>query len=615
MHLSYNEMRVRASKFASEWQDAHYEKGETQSFYDDFFDVFGVKRRSVARYEAQVARLGQHRGFIDLFWPGVLLVEQKSAGRSLESAREQAFSYFDALQESEKPRYLLLSDFQTFELLDVDERDEIAFPLSDLSKHVERFGFINGREKRTFVDQDPVNNHAAEVMGRLHDALKDSGYTKELDLFLVRILFCLFADNTGIFEPRDILLEFLETCTREDGSDVGERLLRLFQVLQTPQDKRQSNLDEDLARFPYVNGDLFAERLSFPDFDSKMRQALIEACRFDWSKVSPAIFGSLFQSVMAPKERRQQGAHYTTEKNILKVIEPLFMDDLRTEFKRIKARKDSRRQSELAAFHERLSQMKLLDPACGCGNFLIIAYRELRKLELDLIKARLGDNQQLHMDAAELSRITVNQFYGIELDPFAAEIAKTALWMMDHIMNNELSTRFGLVFVRIPLEGTPHILCDDALETEWSELLPPQECSYVLGNPPFGGAKFQTKSQRAQVHRIANLGKSGGTLDYVCAWFIKAGAYIQQGHAKIGFVATNSVTQDEQVAQFAPLLFQRFGIEIIFAHRTFAWGSDARGKAHVHVVILGLGLAARATPKRRLFSYEDINGDPHRKRA
>ena len=614
MRLSWNEIRTRASKFVREWADAAYEKGETQSFYNEFFEIFGVRRRSVARYEEHVKKLDNRSGFIDLFWPGVLIVEQKSEGRDLEVAYGQAGEYFDSLPERDRPRYILVSDFQSFELHDLDEGEQTSFALVDLPSHVEAFGFILGVQRRIFRDQDPVNVEASASMGRLHEALEASGYSgHDLEVFLVRTVFCLFADDTGIFEPRDLFLDLLETRTREDGSDLGPALARLFQVLNTPVDQRQAKLDEDLARFPYVNGDLFAARLTIPDFDAAMRSALIDACRFDWAAISPAIFGALFQSVMDAAERRAQGAHYTTEKNILKVIGPLFLDDLRAEFNRLRARKDKRRGGELTAFQKRLGGMKFFDPACGCGNFLIIAYRELRELEIDLIRELRrgrGDEAQRMLDATDLSQITVDQFYGIEIGEFPVRIAETALWMMDHIMNNRLSLAFGRSYVRIPLEGSPHILNADALETDWTALLPPEECSYVFGNPPFGGAKFQSEEKRAQVRRIAALGKSGGTLDYVTAWFIKAGEYVQRGPGRIGFVATNSITQGEQVAQLWPILFTRANLEIAFAHRTFAWGSDARGKAHVHVVIIGLDSRKDTRAKKRLFSYPDINGEP-----
>ncbi len=595
-----------AAAFADKWREAAYEKGETQSFYNDFFQIFGVERRAVARYEAHVAKLDNRRGFIDLFWPGVLIVEQKSAGRGLVRAYGQAGDYVNALPDNQRPRYILVSDFQTFELHDLDERDTAAFPLTDLHAHVERFGFILGVQRRTFRDQDPANVRAAELVGLLHDALAASGYQgHDLERFLVRIVFCLFADDTGIFEPRDIFLDFIETRTSEDGSDTGSRLAELFQVLNTPEAERQTTLDEDLARFPYVNGALFDGPLSIPFFDAAMRAALLNACRFDWSNISPAIFGALFQSVMEPTERRAQGAHYTTEQNILKVIEPLFLDDLRAEFARLKSRRDNRRRANLLKFQEKLGQLRFLDPACGCGNFLIIAYRELRLLEIDILRELRA--------MAYLSRVDVDQFYGIELGEFPARIAEIALWIMDHIMNNRFSLEFGRLYRRIPLQKAPHVVHGDALEIDWSEVLPAKQCAYVLGDPPFVGAKYQTAEQRAQVRRIAGLGGSGGTLDYVSAWLIKAGAYAK-GRTRISFVATNSTTQGEQVGQLWPILFGRCGLEIAFAHRTFAWGSDARGKAHVHVVILGLDRRANTRNEKRLFSYPDLNGDPEETR-
>jgi len=614
VRLSWNEIRARAGRFAGEWAGQGYEKGQTQLFYRDFFEVFGVPVRRVASFEEPVRRLGDRRGYIDLFWKGVLLVEQKSRGRDLKKARAQALDYFPGIRDSELPRYLLLSDFQSFELIDLDTGEEIAFDLASLPEHVEKFGFIIGVEKRTFRDQDPVNIQAAERVGRLHDALANSGYRGyDLERFLVRVVFCLFADDTGIFEPRDIFLDLIEHRTREDGSDVGSTLTQLFQVMDTPESNRQAVLDEDLARFPYVNGRLFSEPLRIPAFDSEMRERLLEACRFDWSNISPAIFGSLFQSVMDQKKRRAIGAHYTTEKNILKVIEPLFMDGLRAEFDRMKALKRGRSQ-KLHAFLERLADLTFFDPACGCGNFLIIAYRELRQLEMEALRL-LYDSGQLDMMAETLSRVNVHQFHGIEIEEFPALIAETALWMMDHLMNNRLSLEFGQVYLRIPLTSSPHIVHGDALEIDWGGMLSPERCDFVFGNPPFVGAKYQSKAQRGQVKEIAEPLGAGGTLDYVAAWFLKAGEYATKAaqagrRLRIGFVATNSITQGEQVAQLWPVLFDHFKLEIAFAHRTFSWGSEARGAAHVHVVIVGLERAEYAPAKRRLFSYPDLKGDP-----
>ena len=618
MRLSWNEIRSRAAEFSREWADATYEKGEAQSFYNDFFEIFDVKRRSVARYEEHVKKLNNKSGFIDLFWPGVLLVEQKSAGHNLADAYEQAGDYFDALPERERPRYILVSDFQKFELHDLDTREQTDFTLKDLPSHVENFGFILGVERKTFRDQDPANIKAAELVGRLHDALDEAGYRgHDLERFLVRIVFCLFADDTGIFEPRDIFLDFIETRTREDGSDLGPLLTQLFQVLDTPDDKRSTMLDEDLAHFPYINGDLFRGRLDIPSFNKTMRTRLLDACHFDWSNISPAIFGALFQSVMEPAERRAQGAHYTTEKNILKVIEPLFLEDLRAEFKKVKTLK-SNRKKRLQTFQKKLGNLKFFDPACGCGNFLIIAYRELRLLEIEVIRELRSMENKLVPDelyVTILSLVNVNQFYGIELGEFPARIAETALWMMDHIMNNLLSLEFGETYVRIPLKESPHIRHGDALETNWTELLSPEHCSFVFGNPPFIGQSYQSKHQRQQMRILLDpKGKRAGSLDYVAAWFIKAGRYVQTSKTRIAFVSTNSIAQGEQAAQIWPILFDLYKLEIAFAHRTFAWGSDARGMAHVHVVIIGLDKREHARAEKQLFSYPNVNGEPEETR-
>ena len=607
MRLSWGEIRIRAAAFTDRWKDAGYEKGETQTFYNEFFNVFGVSRQSVGRYEQHVRKLDNSSGYIDLFCPGTLIVEQKSKGRDLEEAYGQAGEYFDALLEHERPRYILVSDFQTFELHDLAEREEVTFRLDELPQHVESFGFIIGVHRRTFRDQDPANIGAAELVGKLHDALDKSGYRgHHLEQFLVRIVFCLFADDTGIFDTRDMFLDFIESRTNEDGSDTGAKLIELFQVLNTPESKRQTTRDEDLVRFPYINGDLFKDRLDIPAFDSTMRNALLDACYFDWSNISPAIFGALFQSVMDPVERRASGAHYTTEKNILKVIEPMFMDDLRTKFNHLKTRRDSRRIADLRRFQESLGQIRLFDPACGCGNFLIIAYRELRELEIDVLN-EITDRQKDISDIA--SRIDVDQFYGIETIKFPALIAETALWMMDHIMNSRLSLEFGHTYRRIPLERSPHIHVGNALETNWNDILPARECSYILGNPPFVGHQWRTKQQQADMARV--WGKDGqvNRLDYVTCWFKVAALYTKANRdIQIAFVSTNSITQGEQCGILWPVLFGH-DLTIRFAHRTFQWSSEVRGRAAVHCVIIGLTYSSEI--KCTIYEYEHIQGDPY----
>lgn len=610
MRLGWDEIKRRAKAFSEEWRDAHYEKGETQSFYNDFFDIFGIKRRQVAVYEKLVQGLdANRRGFIDLFWPGTLIVEQKSAGKDLLAAQMQASEYFNWLPQRDQPRFILTCDFQRWNLIDLDDNGrELSFRLADLHKHVTAFDFMLGR-KVSFETQAGVTIKAAELIGKLHDALEESGYIgHDLEQLLVRLLFCLFADDTGIFQPKDIFLQLIENDTRPEGSDVGRVLNDLFDVLDTPEDSRQSTLQAELNAFPYVNGRLFAGRLRTAHFTAAMREHLLDAAKHDWSGVSPAIFGSLFQSVMDAKERRAKGAHYTTEANILKVIGPLFLDDLKAELAAIVSRKTSR-ERELAKFQDKLTRLTFFDPACGCGNFLVIAYREIRRLELECLKAQYGDQQ---IDAALLSRVTVDQFYGIEYEEFPARIAEVAMWMMDHIANNEINEAFRLNYARIPLKDSAHILHGDALETDWSGLLPPERCSYIMGNPPFVGFVWRSSAQQEQFARLVSAyGVKSSRLDYVAAWFIKAGQYLQHNRRiRIAFVATNSITQGEQVAQLWPILFDRHGLEIAFAHRTFSWGSEARGKAHVHVVIIGLAHRDHEPAEKRLFSYPDIKGDP-----
>ena len=613
MRLSWNEMRDRARAFAAEWADATDEKRESQSFWNEFFDVFGVRRRSVARYEEHVKRLDDSHGYIDLFWPGRLLVEQKSEGRSLADAAEQAGSYFDALRESDRPRYLLLCDFRHFELRDLDEGEDWHIPLSALAENIERFAFIPELGVRRFREQDPANVDASELVGSICHQLQESGYVGDhLHSLMARLVFCLFADDTGIFE-QDLLLNLIDDRMREDGSDVGGWLCQLFDVLNTPEAERQTILDRDLAKFPYINGDLFKGAVPPPAFDLGLREALLDAANFDWSRISPAIFGALFQSVLDSGERRRSGAHYTTEQNILKVIEPLFLDQLRADFEQIKARVPGRgRARALRQLQQRIANLTVLDPACGCGNFLIIAYRELRELEIDILKELYPANRRTAaLDIAQLSLVNVDHFYGIELLEFPAKIAETALWMMDHLMNRRLGHEFGKWYTRIPLRASPHIIRADALEIDWNDVLPARQCSYVLGNPPFGGFVYRDGGKREQAkQRLRDLGAIGARLDYVAAWFLKAGDYFRGRNARIAFVATNSISQGEQVPQLWPALFDRYGLEITFAHGTFRWGSEAPGTAHVDVVIVGMANRGADDVPRRLFTYDAEDGEP-----
>jgi len=606
MPLSWNEIKDRAMKFSREWADESSEDAEAQSFWNGFFDVFGVPRRRLATFERKVKKIDGKDGYIDLLWKGVLLVEHKSRGKNLDRAHKQASDYFHGLTDAELPKYLLVSDFARFRLYDLEsDAEPVEFGLKDLHKQVRRFGFIAGYQARSFKEEDPVNVQAAERMGKLHDALKAAGYEGHaLEVLLVRLLFCLFADDTGIFPPHTFH-ELLAQRTSADGADIGQWLAQLFQTLNTDIDRRQKTLDVQLTEFPYVNGKLFAEPLPLAAFDTKMRGLLLDASLLDWSRISPAIFGSMFQSVMDAKARRNLGAHYTSEKNILKLIGPLFLDDLKAELARI-----GHTEGKLKAFHTKLAHLRFLDPACGCGNFLVIAYRELRLLELEVLR-------RLHPEGAssralwvtEEVQVDVDQFYGIEIEEFPAQIAQVAMWLMDHQMNMQVSEAFGNYFARLPLKKSPMIVHGNALRIDWNDVVPKEQLSYILGNPPFGGKHYQNKEQREDQSSVTLGIKSGSDLDFVANWFIKAAEYTQNTPVMAAFVATNSITQGEQVSLLWDHLLNRFHILIEFAHRTFKWSNEARGKAAVHCVIIGFG---QSVPGQcRLFEYEQPDGSPH----
>lgn len=500
MPISWNEIRHNAVEFSRDYARDTQEDAEAQTFWNDFFKVFGVKRRLVASFEARVKNLDGEWSYIDCFWRGTLLVEHKSRGKSLEKAESQAMEYIQALKDEgrdkEIPQYIIVSDFARIAIHDLETGDSFSFPLSELHKRVELFGFIAGYKQHKFDAEDPINIEAVERLGELHDALKEGGYEgHDLERFLVRVMFCLFAERTGLFELKAFTL-YIENHTDEDGSDLGPQLESLFRVLNTAKGKRQKNLLEELADLPYVNGDLFKESLGFAAFNRDMRDRLLSCCTFDWSAISPAVFGSLFQSVMEPKERREIGAHYTSERDILKLVGGLFLDELKAEFESIKGSK-----KKLGEFHKKIASLRFFDPACGCGNFLVVTYRELRRLEIKVLFAlnKSSSGLQLSADINALSLIDVDSMYGIEIKEFPARIAEVAMWLVDHQMNQELSEVFGQYFYRLPLVKSATIKNDNALQIDWSTVLPPEKCSYILGNPPFIGKKEQNKSQKADL--------------------------------------------------------------------------------------------------------------------
>ena len=609
MPLSWNEIRNRAYEFSKRWEGESSERAEAQSFWNEFFSVFGIERKGVAVFEKQVeiTRAGEKlkHGRIDAFWKGVLLIEHKSLGQDLSRAFAQAADYFDGLAERDLPRYILVSDFARFRLYDLEENTETEFRLADLHKRIKHFAFIAGYRTQIIAPQNPVNIKAAERMGRLHDALKAAGYQGHpLEVLLVRLLFCLFAEDTGIYQPASAFRAWVEERTAPDGADLGAQLALLFQVLNTPEDRRAKTLEEQIAAFPYVNGRLFEEMLPIASFNLTMREALLDCCALDWSSISPAIFGALFQSIMDAKARRNLGAHYTSEENILKLIQPLFLDDLHAEFKRVKGNKN-----KLFEYHKKLRTLTFFDPACGCGNFLVIAYRELRKLELDVLRAVHEGPGSRFLDIHQEISVDVDQFYGIEIEEFPSQIAQVALWLMDHQMNVRVSEEFGMYFARIPLKTSPHIVNGNALTLDWNDVLPAERASYVFGNPPFVGKHYQTAEQKSDMAAVFGTLHGAGLLDYVACWYAKAADYVHINPSiDVAFVSTNSITQGEQVAiLWSHLLAQ--GIHIRFAHRTFQWSNEARGMAAVHCVIIGFG--ASDAEKKTIYEYEDIRGEPH----
>lgn len=603
MALSWNEIKDRAVKFTKEWKDTTNEEADAKPFLDAFFDVFGITRKKIGTFEHRVKKLSDADGYIDLLWKDTILIEMKSRGKNLDKAFQQAIDYTHGLKQNELPKYVLVCDFHIFRLYDTEEQTTLEFTIDELIQNVQSFGYLLGYQKKTFKEQDPANIKAAELMGKLHDRLEEIGYEGHpLEVYLVRILFCLFAEDTTIFEKQQFQ-DYIENRTAEDGSDLASKVQELFQVLNTAKDKRFKNLDEQLNDFPYVNGKLFEEILPMASFDSKMRQALLDCCYIDWSKISPAIFGSMFQSVMNPKERRNLGAHYTSESNILKLIKPLFLDELWAEFESLKGNKN-----KLPEFHKKISQLKFLDPACGCGNFLVITYRELRLLELEVLRATYKSGQGV-LDVSDIIWLDVDMMCGIEYEEFPARIAEVAMWLIDHQMNMQISNEFGQYFARLPLKKSAKIVHGNALRVDWEEVVPKKALTHIIGNQPFLGHHMQSEEQKKDLHFVMQGIKAAGVMDYVTAWYYKASKYILDTKIKAAFVSTNSVVQGEQVGILWSYLLSNFNIKIHFAHRTFKWNNEAKGNAAVYCVIIGF--ANFDTNNKYIFDYEDIKGEAH----
>ncbi len=601
---------AKARHFANYWKNITKERAEKDTFWNEFFDIFGIDRKKVAQFEFPVQKDNNAKSFIDIFWKGRLIGEHKSAGRDLNKAEKQALGYIEQLKadgfdERDLPKYLIVSDFATVRLVHLDDLgqatgEQVEFPLGELHRYLANFNFMLGMQSEVKEAEELANIKAAEEIGKLYDVLQENNYEEHaLKMLIIRLLFCFFAEDTGIFNP--LQFEQYIKNSRKDGSDLGERLHWLFNTLNKPEDKRMKNLSEELNAFPYVNGGLFADNMDLAIFDEKMRNQLIDCVERDWSQISPEIFGSLFQSVMDAQQRRELGAHYTEESNILKVINSLFLDELEAEFEALqKERNKAKRQENLLAFQEKLGNLTFLDPACGCGNFLVVAYRELRALELKVI-AELYEEQSL-LDVETMLKCHIGQFHGIELEEYPVQIARVAMWLTDHQCNLKMAERFGKARPTIPLTDTAHIQVGNALSMDWVET------DYILGNPPFIGSSMRNAEQQADVALVMPKDKKFGKMDYVACWYVKA-AKLMLNHpqTKTAFVSTNSICQGEQAGILWKWLFEQ-GFFIQFAHRTFQWTSSAKGKAAVHCIIVGFGL--ENIENKALFIYPDIKEEP-----
>lgn len=611
--LSLNEIRSRCAEFVVQWREsAGDERQDGQSFVRDLLSAFGITETRAALYERRANRSSTGRqGYIDALVPGLLIVEMKSMGKSLGIAEQQALDYMNDLSDAEQPRFVLTSDFARFRLLDMHApvgRDVVEFALEELPRHAESLAFLAGYQTRSFgsEQQETASIKAARIMADLFEALEGSGYNDhESSVFLVRTLFALYADDSGMWE-RDSFTDFVENRTSEDGSDLGAQLTLLFQVMN--QRVRASTLDELLQRFPYVNGGVFEEPLSIPSFNRVMRRKLLDACAFNWSAISPAIFGSLFQAVKSAEARRELGEHYTTETNILKTLGPLFLDELRERF-------EDARQSiqELKNLRMQLGEIRYLDPACGSGNFIIVAYRELRALELDILLQlqELGDTSlvpTLYFERDDLA-VRLEHMAGIEIEEWPARIAQTALRLVDHQANMSMQLALGKAPVSLPLDNLSVIHVANALRTDWSEVIAPSGRVIVAGNPPFLGDNTRGTDQNADLRLVWGKDTVLSRMDYVTGWHAKAlELYGRKGYTgEWAFVTTSSITQGDQV----PRLFGRiFDAQwrIKFAHRSFAWSSEAPGAAAVHCVIVGFTRDPKVKP--RLFSYATVKSEP-----
>lgn len=638
MAMDYTDRKRAAAAFAKRWEGRGYEKGETASFWNDFLqEVAGIEHVSdVCRFEHRV----REGGFIDAWLPDQgVLIEQKSSGVDLDKPEvrqgrevtpyQQALAYAQQMPLNQQPRWIVVCNFETFRIHDRDkadpERDYMEVPLARLADDIALFSFFSGQSARS-VREKQASITAGELIGKLHAALSAQYADPEsdesqhaLNVLCVRLVFCLYAEDSGLFS-KDLFLSYLRQF---EARHMRRALIDLFEVLDTPVSERDPYLDDDLKRFPYVNGGLFRGQVEIPNFTDDIKTLLLldVSLKTDWSTISPTIFGGVFESTLNPATRRSGGMHYTSPENIHKVIDPLFLDDLRAEYRAIKDDEtlgDKRRRNRLLAFQDRLSSLTFFDPACGSGNFLTETYLCLRRLEnqvlADLMNIRGKDRSAKQFTENQMAlgfedadagdalgvKVNIGQFYGIEINDFAVRVAKTALWIAELQANVESEYVIQQDIEDLPLRDSASIVCANALRTDWNDIMPAEKCDYIMGNPPFIGARWQTSEQKTDLLSVFNGVRNAGNIDYCGAWYMKCAQYTEGAHSKCAFVSTNSVCQGESVANLWKPLHDG-GIHIDFAHNTFRWDNEATDAAHVFCVIVGF---SRESGQKRLFLHD-----------
>ena len=632
--MTEKQQKAAAKEFAKMWAGKGDEKQDTHRFWIGFLQkILGVENADEHIKFEKPVKYKNHTTYIDAYIPETkVLIEQKSLGLDLDKKEprhgemltpfEQAEQYSQKLIRSEKARYIIVSNFETFRIHDLDklgyESNYEEIKLCELEKECHRFGFIIDKNKQMLQREMEISLKAGELVGKMYDAIKkqyknpDAPETlKSLNVLCVRLVFCLYAEDAGIFGTHEMFGQYL---AKFPASEVRKKLIELFEVLDTKREDRDPYMDDDLAAFPYVNGGLFAKKnIEIPRFNEEIVDILINkaSAGFDWADISPTIFGAVFESTLNPETRRSGGMHYTSIENIHKVIDPLFLNDLTAELETIlDVKQINVRTRKLEEFRNKLAGLTFLDPACGSGNFLTQTYLNLRQLEnkalKEIIKGETRMEGQTTMSAVNPVKMSIGQFYGIEINDFAVSVAKTALWIAESQMLHETEIIMEQSLDFLPLKSYANIIEGNALRIDWESVVPKDNLNYIMGNPPFVGGMYMDKVQKSEIMHIFNDVKGAGEMDYVCAWYKKAADIIKGKDVKVAFVSTNSICQGQQVITFWKYLFDNYNIDIDFAYDTFVWNNESNDQARVHCVIVGFSRKAGKTQKKLFDSDNEL---------